>query len=73
MRPRERRDSGQGDLLRSRLDQIIDLNHPLVALAGKVDWAFLETTFGERLHRRPRRAALADPADGRADHPQIHP
>jgi len=47
MRPRERRDSGQGDLLRSRLDQIIDLNHPLVALAGKVDWAFLERTFGE--------------------------
>ena len=46
MRPRERRDSGQGDLLRSRLDQIIDLNHPLVALAGKVDWAFLERTFG---------------------------
>ena len=30
-----------------RLDQIIDLNHPLVALAGKVDWAFLERTFGE--------------------------
>ena len=47
MRPRERRDSGQGDLLRSRLDQIINLNHPLVALAGKVDWAFLERTFGE--------------------------
>ena len=36
-----------GRSLRSRLDQIIDLNHPLVALAGKVDWAFLERTFGE--------------------------
>jgi IS5 family transposase len=47
MRPRERRDSGQGDLLRSRLDQIIDMRHPLVALARKVDWAFLEKTFGE--------------------------
>ena len=47
MRPRERRDSGQGDLLRSRLDAIIDMGHPLVALAGKVDWAFLERTFGE--------------------------
>lgn len=47
MRPRERRDSGQGDLLRSRLDQIIDMRHPLVALARKVDWAFLERTFGE--------------------------
>jgi IS5 family transposase len=47
MKPRERRDSGQGDLLRSRLDQIIDMRHPLVALARKVDWAFLEKTFGE--------------------------
>jgi IS5 family transposase len=47
MRPRERRDGGQGDLLRSRLDQIIDMRHPLVALAHKVDWAFVEQTFGE--------------------------
>ena len=47
MKPRERRDSGQGDLLRSRLDQIIDMRHPLVALAGKVDWGFVEKTFGE--------------------------
>jgi hypothetical protein len=47
MRPRERRDGGQGDLLRSRLDAIIDMRHPLVTLARKVDWAFLEKTFGE--------------------------
>jgi transposase, IS5 family len=47
MRPRERRDSGQGDLLRSRLDAIIDMRHPLVALAQKVDWGFLENTFGQ--------------------------
>src|SRR6201984_3555380 len=47
MRPRERRGTGPGHLLRSRLDAIIDLRHPLVALAGKGDWRFLETTFGE--------------------------
>lgn len=47
MKPRKRRETGQGDLLRSRLDAIIDLRHPLVALARKVDWAFLERTFGE--------------------------
>lgn len=58
MRPRERRDSGQGDLLRSRLDQIIDLNHPLVALAGKVDWAFLEQTFGEAYKDGPGQPPL---------------
>jgi hypothetical protein len=37
----------QGDLLRSPLYAIIDMRHPLVALAQKVDWAFLEKTFGE--------------------------
>ena len=33
MRPKERRDSGQKDLFRARLDQIIDMNHPLAKLA----------------------------------------
>ncbi len=47
MKPRERRETGEGDLFRSRLDAIINLEHPLVALARHVDWAFLERTFGE--------------------------
>jgi len=72
MKPRERRDSGQGDLLRSRLDQIIDMRHPLVALARKVDWAFLEKTFGEAYKDGPGQPPLPT-ADARADHPQIHP
>ena len=46
MRPRERRDSGERDLFRARLDQIIDLHHPLVRLAQKIDWPFLEERFG---------------------------
>jgi IS5 family transposase len=46
MRPRERRDSGQNDLFRARLDQIVDMGHPLARLAGSVDWAFLEARFG---------------------------
>jgi IS5 family transposase len=46
MRPRERRDSGQIDLLRSRLDQIVDMGHPLAKLAGAIDWRFLEERFG---------------------------
>ena len=58
MRPRERRESGQGDLLRSRLDQILDLRHPLVALARKVDWAFLEKTFGEAYRDGPGQPPL---------------
>jgi transposase, IS5 family len=47
MRPRERRETGEQDLFRSRLDQIIDMNHPLAKLARTVDWRFLEGRFGE--------------------------
>lgn len=46
MRPRERRESGAQDLFRSRLDQIIDMDHALVKLARTIDWRFLEERFG---------------------------
>ncbi|MGZ5096347.1 MAG: IS5 family transposase [Burkholderiales bacterium] len=46
MRPRERRETGEQDLFRSRLDQIIDMNHALVKLARTIDWGFLEAKFG---------------------------
>jgi IS5 family transposase len=47
MRPPGRRKTGVQDLFRSRLDPIIDLKHPLVALGRTVDWDFLEERFGE--------------------------
>jgi transposase, IS5 family len=46
MRPRERRESGEQDLFRSRLDQVIDMDHTLVKLARAIDWGFLEEKFG---------------------------
>jgi transposase, IS5 family len=46
MRPRERRDSGQNDLFKARLDQIVDLDHPLAKLGRAIDWRFLEERFG---------------------------
>jgi IS5 family transposase len=46
VRPKERRDSGQNDLFRARLDQIVDTGHPLAELTGSVDWAFLEARLG---------------------------
>jgi IS5 family transposase len=46
MRPRERRESGEQDLFRSRLDQVINMNHALVKLARTIDWRFLEERFG---------------------------
>jgi transposase, IS5 family len=42
MRPRERSETGEQDLFRSRLDQIIDMKHPLATLGRTVDWGFLE-------------------------------
>ena len=46
MKPKERRGSGQNDLFKARLDQIIDMNHPRVRLAQRIDWGFLEQQFG---------------------------
>jgi len=46
MGPKEQRDSGQQDLWRARLDQIVDLDHPLAKLARNIDWHFLEQQFG---------------------------
>jgi len=58
MRPRERRDEGEQDLFRSRLDQIIDMNHALVKLARAIDWGFLEERFGEVYEDVPGRPPL---------------
>ena len=46
MVPFERRETGQRDFFKARLDQILDLKHPLVKLAGAVNWGFLEKAFG---------------------------
>ena len=46
MRPQEPENSGQHDLFRSRLDQILDLSHPKIVLCGKIDWQFLSEKLG---------------------------
>jgi IS5 family transposase len=40
------RDERQKDLFRPPLDKIIDLGHPLVKLAERIDWGFLEARWG---------------------------
>ena len=37
MRPKKHKKTGSNDLFRARLDQIINLKHELVLLAGKID------------------------------------
>jgi transposase, IS5 family len=58
MRPPKRTETGQQDLLRSRLDQIVSLKHPLVKLARSIDWGFLETRFGAVYSDKPGRPPL---------------
>jgi IS5 family transposase len=58
MKPKERRDSGQADLLRSRLDAIIDMDHALVKLSRTIDWSFLEQQFGAIYEDKPGRPPL---------------
>ena len=41
MRPKRHETPGSGDLFRARLDQIINLMHELVQLAGKIDWVWI--------------------------------
>jgi IS5 family transposase len=42
MRPKKHATTGASDLFRARLDQIINMQHELVQLAGKLDWDFLD-------------------------------
>ncbi len=42
MRPKQQPKAGHDDLLRARIDQIINIKHELVVLADRIDWAWLE-------------------------------
>ena len=46
IKPREPLESGQSDIFRSRLDQILDLDHPKAILACRIDWQFLSQRLG---------------------------
>ena len=58
MRPKERRDSGQTDMFRARLDQIVDTNHALAKLGRQIDWRFLEDRFGAAYSDKPGQPPL---------------
>lgn len=46
MKPRESKETGQQDMFRSRLDQILDMAHAKVVLANRIDWQFLSKALG---------------------------
>ena len=46
MIPKKMKSSGQKDLFRSRLEQMINRKHPLCKLADEIDWRVFEEEFG---------------------------
>ena len=42
MRPQKPKMTGEGDLFRARLDQIVNMKHELVQLGGKIDWDWID-------------------------------
>jgi hypothetical protein len=63
---------GQTDLLRSRLDAIIDMEHALVRLARTIDWPFLEERFGAAYEDKPGRPPQPTRLMAGAGHSQAH-
>ncbi len=59
MKPKEPVETGQAELFRSRLDQILDMGHAKVVLAGKIDWEFLADKCGENYSDKPGHPALS--------------
>lgn len=59
MKPKEPVESGQNDMFRSRLDQIINPGHEKVILAGKIDWQFLSDKCGDNYSDKPGHPALS--------------
>ena len=52
------RDERQDDLFGPPLEKIINLRHPLVRLAGEIDWAFLAQRFSSVYRVGPGRPPL---------------
>jgi IS5 family transposase len=52
------RDARQKDLFRPALDRMIDLGHPLVRLAARIDWQTLEERIGAVCRAGPGRPPL---------------
>jgi transposase, IS5 family len=59
MQPRETKATGEHDLFRSRLDQILNMQHQLVRLAETVNWKHLETVCGAVYSDAPKSDVLA--------------
>ena len=51
------------DFFRARLEQMIDLRHPLAALAGRMPWAQIEAALVPSFERRDREGRVIETSD----------
>jgi IS5 family transposase len=51
------------DFFRARLDQMIDLRHPLAVLATRLPWTEIEKTLAPAFAHRDRKGRLVEGAD----------
>ena len=58
MRPKQQQIARHDDLFRTRLDQIVNMKHALVALADKIDWDWLDEQLAGCFFDRGRPAEL---------------
>ena len=50
MKPRPVSHDPQGDLFKTELNRIIDMNHPLIRSGANVDWERFDEAFGKTYH-----------------------
>lgn len=65
-------DQPQDELFRSRLENIIDMNHPLVKLGQGIDWGVFDREFLQALRRQGGQACHSNTADCWSDVFAIH-
>ena len=51
------------DFFRARLDQMIDLRHPLAVLAGRLPWGQIEAALAPAFARQNRRGQVTPGSD----------
>src|SRR5499427_10012814 len=57
MRPKKPQATGERDLFRARIDQIINMKHDLVRLAGAIDWEWLDAEIAPLFSAKGRPAS----------------
>src|ERR1700689_2412054 len=73
MRPKKHKTVGSNDLFRARLDQIINMKHELILLAGKIDWDWIDARCVSAWNKDPVFGVIGIQSGPRDEGPQWLP